>query len=241
MHIERSEKTIRLEMPSDIRLVDQVMDEVKEFVRSKGVERAPGLGLILRELVNNAVEHGNGNEQSKLVTVLVEELAPMRFKAQVRDQGEGFDHEGLDLRLTEDPNQERSRGLPMVNAYADQLEFADEGREVTAYMTIKKDTGFETIEEDGLIRITPTSDLSSSVAETFRALLVGLLDQGQTRFRFDLAHVVNVDSVALSIFVVFANMVGKKEKDPVLEVVNASDDIRDMFHLTRLSRIYSVI
>jgi len=36
-------------------------------------------------------------------------------------------------------------------------------------------------------------------------------------------------------------MVAKRDEDNVLEVVNASEDIREMFHLTRLSRVYSVI
>lgn len=241
MHIERDGEGLGIELPSDLRLVDQVVEEVRAFARERGVERAPGLGLILRELVNNAIEHGNRNEQERKVAVRVESVGPMRFKVVVQDQGEGFDHASLDLRLSEDPNQERNRGLPMVNAYADELSFDKDGTRATAYVTVKRDTLFETRDEDGVRRIIPSGDLSSSVAEPFRSLLVGLLEEGLTRFRFDLTNVTDIDSVALSIFVIFANMVAKQGNDGVLEVVNATPDIREMFHLTRLSRLYSVI
>lgn len=241
MHIEHGQDSINLELPSDLRLVDQVVDEVRAFAKGKGVERAPGLGLILRELVNNAIEHGNESEPERKVSVSVEGAGPMRFKVVVDNQGAGFDYAALDLRLSEDPNQERNRGLPMVNAYADQLSFENKGTRVIAYVTVKRETLFETSDEDGVRRIKPSGDLSSSVAEPFRSLLVGLLDEGLTRFRFDLSMVTDIDSVALSIFVIFANMVAKRDDEGVLEVINANEDIREMFHLTRLSRIYSVI
>ncbi|MGE4468703.1 MAG: ATP-binding protein [Desulfovibrio sp.] len=241
MHVEHDQDSITMELPSDLRLVDRVVEEARGFAAKAGVERSPGLGLILRELVNNAIEHGNRGEADRKVTVRLETAGDMRFCIRVQDQGQGFDHEGLDLRLSEDPNQERNRGLPMVNAYADELTFEEGGALAVAYLTVKRDTLFDTAEEEGVQRITPTGDLSSSVAEPFRSLLVGFLDQGRTRFRFDLAHVADIDSVALSIFVIFANMVAKRDEDNVLEVVNASEDIREMFHLTRLSRVYSVI
>ncbi|WP_022663082.1 ATP-binding protein [Paucidesulfovibrio longus] len=241
MIIDRDENGISLELPSDLRLVDQLVEDVRGFAKECGVERAPGLGLILRELVNNAIEHGNRSEQERKVGVRIESAGPMRFKVVVEDQGAGFEYESLDLRLSEDPNQERNRGLPMVNAYADELVFDKGGTRATAYVTVKRDTLFETVDEDGIRRIIPSGDLSSSVAEPFRSLLVGLLEQGLTRFRFDLTNVTDIDSVALSIFVIFANMVAKSGDEGLLEVVNANGDIREMFHLTRLSRIYSVI
>ncbi|MGE4290993.1 MAG: ATP-binding protein [Desulfovibrio sp.] len=241
MHIEHDQDGISLDLPSDLRLVDQMVEEVRAFARQCGVERAPGLGLILRELVNNAIEHGNGGVQDRKVSVRVEGAGPLRFKVVVTDQGKGFDFGALDLRLSEDPSQERNRGLPMVNAYADELLFDQNGTRATAYVTVKRDTLFESGDEDGIIRIVPSGDLSSSVAEAFRSLLVGFLEKNLTRFRFDLSNVTDIDSVALSIFVIFANMVAKSGGDNVLEVVNANADIREMFHLTRLSRVYSVI
>jgi anti-anti-sigma factor len=241
MHVEHDQDGITMELPSDLRLVDQVVEQARKYVREQGVERSPGLGLILRELVNNAIEHGNAGEQDHMVKVRVESVGELRFLVRVEDKGEGFDHSALDLRLSEDPNQERNRGLPMVNAYADELLFENNGSVVLAYLTVKRETLFETDEEDGVQCITPTGDLSSSVAEPFRSLLVSCLDEGRTRFRFDLSHVSDIDSVALSIFVIFANMVAKRDEDNLLEVVNASEDIREMFHLTRLSRVYSVI
>jgi hypothetical protein len=49
---------------------------------------------------------------------------------------------------------------------------------------------------------------------------------------------MEIDSISLSLFVVFNNMLNKRGLQPELEVVNAERDISRLFHMTRLSRIY---
>ncbi|MGE4503970.1 MAG: ATP-binding protein [Desulfovibrionaceae bacterium] len=241
MQVDRDEERLRFEMGSELHAVDKVIDETKAFVRDRGVEDAGGLVLVMRELLNNAIEHGNGKDASKQVTGAVEVVAPRRFKITVTDQGKGFDHQELVLRMSDDPTQLRSRGLPLVNAYSDELVFNEAGNEVSVYVTVPEETAFATGERDGVRVISPSGDITASVAERFRSLLVELLDAGDRRFRFDLSRVQDIDSITLSIFVIFSNMLEKIGDDHLLEVSGANGDIEDVFNLTRLTNKYRFV
>lgn len=241
IQVESAEQDIRFEIGSELYLVDKVMDEVKAFTRKNGVEDAAGMVLVLRELLNNAIEHGNCKDPAKKVVGHLELIGPLRFKLKIADEGQGFDHKELILKMTDDPTQLRNRGLPLVNAYCDELVFNETGNEVEVYFTVPAETGFET-EEDGEWKVVrPSGDITATVADKFRALLVRLLEDGSRKFRFDLVQVADIDSITLSIFVVFSNMLDKQEGGGLLEVVGANSDIEDVFNLTRLNNKYRFI
>ncbi|MBU1249135.1 MAG: ATP-binding protein [Proteobacteria bacterium] len=241
MKVDRGESDIRFGIGSELYLVDKIIEEAKAFVRSQGAEDTGGLILVLRELLNNAIEHGNHKDSKKKVEATVERIGPLRFKVTVADEGEGFDYKDLILKMSDDPTQLRNRGLPLVNAYCDELSFNAMGSQVEAYLTVPAETGFDLSEEDGWKVISPTGDITASVAEQFRSLLVALVEEGYLKYRFNLAKVMDIDSITLSIFVVFSNMLEKKGEEYALEIVAANADIEDVFNLTRLNNKYSFI
>lgn len=241
IQVEHGEKDIRFEIGSELQLVDKLVEETKVFAKSHGAEEGAGMSLVIRELVNNGIEHGNKKDESLKVVGSVEALGPLRFKISVADEGQGFDHKELILKMSDDPTQLRNRGLPLVNAYCDEIVFNEAGNQVEAYLTVPAETGFATDKDGDFTVIKPSGDITATVADRFRELLVTLIEDGQRKFRFDLESVEDIDSITLSIFVVFSNMLDKQEGDGELEVENANSDIEDVFTLTRLNNKYRFI
>lgn len=86
--------------------------------------------LALEEALCNAIKHGNKNDPSKNVTVRYA-VTPEMAVVIVRDEGGGFipdnipDPTSLDRLPLPD-----GRGILLLRAYMDKVEFRDRGREV---------------------------------------------------------------------------------------------------------------
>ena len=57
--------------------------------------------IVLRELLLNALIHGNKNVAERHIKCRIEKLEKARLK--VEDEGSGFDYQNLDMRLPETP------------------------------------------------------------------------------------------------------------------------------------------
>lgn len=235
---ERDNDRLYVELESRIDEVDAVIEEVRRFLDARGVADDSAIILVLRELVNNGIEHGNAKDADKTVAVEVAAVEDERYRIMVRDEGAGFDHQALDLTLPDDPTRVRNRGLALVNNFADQLDF--ESGTVTAWLTIKPETYFATSQEEDWTVIRPSGDLTARVADEFRTTLLDLLEAGHSRFRFQLENVGDIDSITLSIFVIFSNTLLNKDAEAGLEIAGANKDIVSMFQLTRLDRSYRI-
>lgn len=124
-------------IPSEHRFVYQVLLEVEELFETQRVEGALGLTIVLRELLVNAVEHGNQRDAGRKVIGSVERLGASRYHIVVEDEGIGFDYHGLDMTLPEDPKHVQDRGYTLINALTDQLEFNEKGNRIMADLTLK--------------------------------------------------------------------------------------------------------
>lgn len=101
-------------------------------VSESGIEKAI---VVLRELLINAMKHGNRYNRSYPVTVKINQLNNRRFKISVEDLGNGFDYKSLDTRLPENPREFKSRGYKLIKAITDSFEFNKKGNQVTAYIS----------------------------------------------------------------------------------------------------------
>lgn len=240
--IFQDEDFIQIKIGSEIRNVNQTVAKVRAFLKQYGVRDESSIILVLRELLNNAIEHGNRRIKALRVIASIEHLGDMRFKIVVEDEGNGFDHKPLDLSIPEDPNQIRNRGLSLVNSFSDQLDFNEKGNCAIAYLSIKSETEFliEKNVRDGIewTIVKPTGDITAENAEKFRTSLLGLFENGCSKYRFDMLRVVDIDSVALSIFVIFSNMTREKFPDTELEITNTSHDIANLIRMTNLNEVY---
>lgn len=72
------------------------------------------INFVLREVMNNAVEHGNRFDESKRVRITVDVDEP-HLVFMVEDEGDGFDLEKLELETdVEDILRERNRGIRTI-------------------------------------------------------------------------------------------------------------------------------
>jgi anti-sigma regulatory factor (Ser/Thr protein kinase) len=115
--------------------VASVLERVAQFTRLQGQGDANALLLVIRELLMNALVHGNESKVSRMVLVRIARMGEL-FEVQVDDEGEGFDYETLDLDLPDDPQslegRGRGRGLVLVHELSKTLVFERGGRRVRA-------------------------------------------------------------------------------------------------------------
>lgn len=95
-----------------------------------GTEATFAIKLALEEALSNAVKHGNRNDESKRITVRYA-VDFDRAIIIVRDEGAGFEPESVpDCRRPERLPVPNGRGIMLIRAYMDEVEFRDNGREI---------------------------------------------------------------------------------------------------------------
>jgi anti-sigma regulatory factor (Ser/Thr protein kinase) len=131
MDESESEDSLYLTIVSETERVPVVMERVAQFARRQGVWNCDGLILVVRELLINAIVHGNESIPSKMALIRVARRGGL-FEVQVDDEGEGFDFESLVLGLPEDPQALIKRGLVIVHELSEELAFERGGSRVRA-------------------------------------------------------------------------------------------------------------
>jgi anti-anti-sigma factor len=232
---------IEFKFSSEIKMVNKIIKEVRSYLENYEIEEDGNIILILRELINNAIEHGNKKEKDRVVSVCLLLLDDKRFKIVVADEGDGFDYNSINYRMSDDPTQIRKRGLCLVNSFADEIEFNQTGNRITVYVTANETTQFHVEDINDVTVVQPSGDITSEDADPFRYVIHDCLEKGKTKFRFDLTHVNDIDSIGLSLFVIFSNLAQKKFSNIGFEIINANQDIINLFQMTRLNRIYTII
>lgn len=133
--VEEPQKLV-IRMSSDLSLLPQATRQCVAFLRGLGLGACPDVALVSRELLCNAIRHGNQNRQDKSVLLKVRRLNQRQVELEVEDEGTGFDHTHLNLDLPEDPRWLHHRGLAVVNTLAKGLRFNDTGNRVTVWLDV---------------------------------------------------------------------------------------------------------
>jgi len=123
---------IEFELPSDLSLMDGVLEYLQERVAKLGLIRPErsNLFIALDEAFVNAVKHGNKNNPNKLLRITAE-LSPKEACFTVEDEGEGFD-----IGEIPDPcdpaNLFRTsgRGVLLIYNIMDEVEYNAQGNRV---------------------------------------------------------------------------------------------------------------
>ncbi len=91
----------------------------------------------LSEVVNNAIVHGNRENQEKKVYINLEVIEDKRLIFTVADEGMGFDFNNLpDPTAPENLENIAGRGIFIVKRLADQCIFNSQGNEVELHFKI---------------------------------------------------------------------------------------------------------
>jgi serine/threonine-protein kinase RsbW len=123
---------IEFELPSDLALMNGVLEYLQERVAKLGLIRPErsNLFVALDEAFVNAVKHGNKNDPTKLLKITAE-LSPREASFTVEDEGDGFD-----IRAIPDPcdpaNLFRTsgRGVLLIYNIMDEVEYNAQGNRV---------------------------------------------------------------------------------------------------------------
>lgn len=123
---------IEFELPSDLALMDGVLQYLLERVSKLGIVRPErsNLFIALDEAFVNAVRHGNKNDPTKLLRVTAE-LSPKEACFTVEDEGEGFDvHEIPDPCDPANLFKTSGRGVLLIYNIMDEVEYNTQGNRV---------------------------------------------------------------------------------------------------------------
>jgi serine/threonine-protein kinase RsbW len=120
-------------MPSKIQAISPTVDRLMRLL--EGSQCISGnefdVELALREALGNAVVHGNQEDPEKKVHIRCHCGPGKGISIIVTDQGKGFDFgKVLAKGVTADPAAAHGHGIPLIEAYMDDVHFARGGSEV---------------------------------------------------------------------------------------------------------------
>jgi serine/threonine-protein kinase RsbW len=118
--------SVRLDFRSAFDMLDFVQVVCDHVGRMSGLDddSLHWVGVAVRESVINAIKHGNGNDEQKRVWV---EFTPLHAEVpgisiRVRDEGLGFDPEGLpDPLAPENMLKASGRGIFLIKNFMDEM------------------------------------------------------------------------------------------------------------------------
>ena len=130
--ISHVHEKIEIELPSDLALMNGVLEYLQDRVAKLGLIKPDrsNLFVALDEAFVNAVKHGNKSDPTKLVRITAE-LTPQEASFTVEDEGEGFD-----IKQIPDPcdpaNLFRTsgRGVLLIYNIMDEVEYNAQGNRV---------------------------------------------------------------------------------------------------------------
>lgn len=122
--------SIKIQIPSlseNIRIIESFIDNAKEKFRLDD-DIYGNIMIAVTESVNNAIKHGNNNDNSKNVSLSLS-LNENIIKFVIEDEGTGFDYSNLpDPTSPENLEKPGGRGIFLMRHLSDEVSFKDNGR-----------------------------------------------------------------------------------------------------------------
>ncbi len=112
-------------LPSRLDSVEKAAVEADHFAKRAGFDEAAlyAIDMAVREAVANAVKHGNGQDETKLVEITFSNLAK-GLEITVRDYGSGFAVEEIpDPTNPENLLRASGRGILFMRNFAEEVEW----------------------------------------------------------------------------------------------------------------------
>ena len=126
------EKSVKLTIDSDLsvmrRVQDQILQEVARYQYDSHSQFA--VRLALEEGLINAIKHGNHFDPKKKVKIEYR-IDAHQLDVIIEDEGPGFERHGVpDPTLDENVEKCSGRGILLMEAYMDSVEWSGGGRRV---------------------------------------------------------------------------------------------------------------
>jgi serine/threonine-protein kinase RsbW len=133
-------KTYKLSIPSSTKFLKKVENLSVQVARDFKLSESDSddLAIVVTELVNNAIHHGNNEDVDKTVTIIFY-ISSNSIKIKIKDQGKGFDPNNLNDPLApENLLKESGRGIFLIRQLMDDVSFnfTKDGTEVITFKKI---------------------------------------------------------------------------------------------------------
>lgn len=239
--VARDGGSITLTCSSDVSVIDEALREINAFAEELAIADFSMVRLICRELLDNAIRHGNLEMEGKVVRCAVALKDGGRVEIVVEDEGDGFDHTALTSSEIEDPRNVPNRGYALIRSLAEDVRFELGGRRVTAVMKVDSEPGKELILErgpNGFVAVTPLGDVVGERVEVLREELLRQVEDGGVEFKFDFANVALIDSRGLGLLVALKNTIDGKADSTRIELTNVSGDSERLLRMFGLDKVF---
>lgn len=135
--LKKSETDLWMELGSTGSAVDKALEQAGEFLLPWRASQSPNFQAVLRELLTNAVTHGNHHCRECSVHCHLSKTESGVVEVTVEDEGEGFVPPQGVAMANLDPAHGAHRGLSVVAILSEQVEFSEKGNRVTARIRLK--------------------------------------------------------------------------------------------------------
>jgi serine/threonine-protein kinase RsbW len=123
-------KSLKIQIPSlmeNIRMIESFIDNAKDK-HEINEDIYGNIMIAVTESVNNAIKHGNQENEKKNVNLTME-LDDTLIRFLIEDEGEGFNPDTLaDPTAPENLDKPGGRGIFLMKHLSDEVKFAENGR-----------------------------------------------------------------------------------------------------------------
>ena len=130
---------LMLRLSSNPKNIEYVEPFVEKLVKQYHIspDMYGNILISLTEAVNNAIRHGNCNDQNKTVKVSMQKVNEHKIAFQISDEGTGFDFNSVpDPTLPENILKMGGRGVFLMRQLCDDILFHDNGSTVEIQFNI---------------------------------------------------------------------------------------------------------
>ena len=125
-------QNISISIPSlteNIRIIESFIDNAKDNLKLND-DIYGNIMIAVTESVNNAIIHGNKKDKNKNVDIVLK-VEENTVSFSITDEGNGFDYNTLpDPTAPENIDKPGGRGIFLMKALSDELEFQEEGKRI---------------------------------------------------------------------------------------------------------------
>jgi anti-anti-sigma factor len=216
-------------------------------------ERVERCKLVLRELLDNALEHGC-RDRPEAVTHAECHVSDNYARLVVIDDGPGFDYES---KLKEEQESalspsRRGRGLLLINRLSNRVDYQFEGG-TRAEAVIERHglevrtqrvrpSGFELLtemqKESGAVVLRLAGKLDAGSLAEIEEILADLYQKGFFKLIVDLSRVPYISSSGAGVFISALNQV--RDNGGNLVLVAPAANVREVFELLGLTQVFQI-
>jgi len=134
LSVKQNNQRLDITIASDADQVQQLLAFAHRHFAQWSASDQAKLHIIARELLTNAVRHGNGGDKGRSVRCTIEKREEGLVTICVEDEGDGFDYRSLDYSLPQDArDQATRRGYALIRSLSEGLLFNEKGNQVVAF------------------------------------------------------------------------------------------------------------